>query len=285
MPGLQAQRLCALANRPVDSDSARPRDPAAVLAGTDVAILQPVRSRYPRPPCDPRQDLSSAHRARCALDLRPCYSLESTAARINSKSRRSIGASTIEVWLRQHKPLMNYLRLRDRGRHLFPPEQTIRAIKLYHRQVYRYSFHWPKLECCACKLPRSGAVDLSARLVPCRGSRPCFTGAACLRRCHPRDRESQGERRDLHRRSHHSRGRQQQAAARDAAKNSCFINDSVTVAIEIPIWLREADIRRAGAAARCRTRAASGCGGAKDHRTHRLPASPQRVRAYPRLQT
>ena len=41
---------------------------------------------------------------------------------------------------------MSYLRLRDRGRHLFPPEQTIRSIKLYHRQVYGYAFHRPKLE-------------------------------------------------------------------------------------------------------------------------------------------
>ena len=41
---------------------------------------------------------------------------------------------------------MSYLRLRDKGRHLFRPEQTIRSIKLYHRQIYRYAFHRPKLE-------------------------------------------------------------------------------------------------------------------------------------------
>src|SRR5229473_2382783 len=74
------------------------------------------------------------------------YSLEDTAARVKSKSGRRIGASTVAGWLAQHKDLMSYLRLRDKGRHLFPPEQTIRSIKLYHRQIYRYAFHRPKLE-------------------------------------------------------------------------------------------------------------------------------------------
>src|ERR1700704_1481215 len=74
------------------------------------------------------------------------YSLEDTAARVQSKKGRSIGASTVAGWLAHHKPLMSYLRLRDQGRRLFPPEQTIRSIKLYHRQIYRYAFHRPKLE-------------------------------------------------------------------------------------------------------------------------------------------
>ncbi len=41
---------------------------------------------------------------------------------------------------------MSYGRLREEGRRRFPPEQTVRSIKLYHRQVYRYAFHRPKLE-------------------------------------------------------------------------------------------------------------------------------------------
>src|SRR5262245_49814850 len=41
---------------------------------------------------------------------------------------------------------MSYRRLHDLGRGHFPPEQTMRSIKLYHRQVYRYAFHRPKLE-------------------------------------------------------------------------------------------------------------------------------------------
>ena len=56
------------------------------------------------------------------------YSLLDTTARVKSKSGRAIAGSTISGWLTQHKPLMSYRRLRDKGRHRFPPEQTIRPV-------------------------------------------------------------------------------------------------------------------------------------------------------------
>ena len=90
---------------------------------------------------------------------------------------------------------MSYLRLRERGRHLFPPAQTIRSIKLYHRQIYGYAFHRSKVE-----LLRRGELDdkrsgdthfaplgnfleadpadLPARVVPHRGARPGIASAA-----------------------------------------------------------------------------------------------------------
>ena len=44
--------------------------------------------------------------------------------------------------------------LRARGRELFKPAHTTRAIKLYHRQVYEFSWHRPKLE-----FLRKGTLD------------------------------------------------------------------------------------------------------------------------------
>src|SRR5205085_982918 len=38
-----------------------------------------------------------------------------------------------------------YAQLRGEGRALFKPAQTIRITKLYHRQVYEYAYHEPKL--------------------------------------------------------------------------------------------------------------------------------------------
>jgi hypothetical protein len=35
--------------------------------------------------------------------------------------------------------------LRDEGKRLFSPRQTIQTTKLYHRQVYEYAYHRPKL--------------------------------------------------------------------------------------------------------------------------------------------
>jgi uncharacterized membrane protein YedE/YeeE len=99
------------------------------------------------------------------------YSLEDTVARVKSKTGRTIGASTIAGWLAQHKPLMSYLRLRDKGRHLVPAEQTIRAIKLYHRQIYRYAFHRPKLE-----FLRHGELDDKHPILAAQCTWPTRTG-------------------------------------------------------------------------------------------------------------
>jgi hypothetical protein len=74
------------------------------------------------------------------------YSNAAVITRVKARTGCAIAHSTLSVWFSEYPPLMTYQRLRERGRHRFPPEQTIRSIKLYHRQVYRYAFHRPKLE-------------------------------------------------------------------------------------------------------------------------------------------
>ena len=87
---------------------------------------------------------------RIIIDALTTYSLGYSAGRHNraykSKAGRKIAPSTLTSWLAEYSDLMSYRRLRDAGRHRFPPAQTIRSIKLYHRQVYSYALHRPKLE-------------------------------------------------------------------------------------------------------------------------------------------
>jgi transposase-like protein len=64
------------------------------------------------------------------------YALEETAMRLKKKTNRTVSPSTIATWLDQYKPHCTYRRLRAAGLRRFPPSQTIRSIKLYHRQVY-----------------------------------------------------------------------------------------------------------------------------------------------------
>jgi transposase-like protein len=184
------------------------------------------------------------------------YSLNDTAARMKSKTGRAIGASTIYGWLRQHRPLISYLRLRDRGRHLFPPEQVIHSIKLYHRQVYGYAFHRPKLE-----FLRRGELDDK------RTGDTRFAAVANFLETIPLICPH-----DLLRTEHRARASHAQPQFADVSRvivnrnvatriadliipavgnnklrhetlqRFMLINDSVTVAIEIPIWLPEADI-------------------------------------------
>jgi len=77
------------------------------------------------------------------------YSLHETAARLQKKTNRSVSPSTITGWLQQYKQQSTYRRLRADGLARFRAEQTIRTIKLYHRQVYGHrenSHRAPTLE-------------------------------------------------------------------------------------------------------------------------------------------
>jgi len=73
------------------------------------------------------------------------YSLEATSAKIRSRHGDRVSRSTVAAWIAQYRSLATYGRLRADGRRLFPPTQAIRSIKLYHRQIYKYAYHRPKL--------------------------------------------------------------------------------------------------------------------------------------------
>ena len=73
------------------------------------------------------------------------YTLDDTVSKVNSRYGHRIARSTIANWLAEHRALTTYDRLREEGRRLFKPSQTIRAIKLYHRQVYKFEYHRAKL--------------------------------------------------------------------------------------------------------------------------------------------
>jgi transposase-like protein len=73
------------------------------------------------------------------------YTLEEAADKIRSRRGYRVGRSTVAAWLAEHRPLTTYARLREKGRRLFSPAQTIRSIKLYHRQIYKFAYHRAKL--------------------------------------------------------------------------------------------------------------------------------------------
>ena len=82
------------------------------------------------------------------------YSLAETAAHLKKKTKRTVSPSTITAWLNDYRLHCTYRRLRATGLAYFPVEQTLRSVKLYHRQIYAYAYHRPKLE-----LLRRGKLD------------------------------------------------------------------------------------------------------------------------------
>jgi transposase-like protein len=186
------------------------------------------------------------------------YSLEETSRRLSSRHGHTVHPATISRWLAAHPRLTTYRRLRERGLALFMPPQLIRTFKLYHRQVYEFSSHRGKLS-----IMRAGTLDDrrsgDTRFAPL---------ADFLQRVH------QDCPHELFRREDGARGSQlapgflsldrlvvaaKQNTATDTAEliipsvgsnydrhsrlqRFMLINDSTTVAVEVPIFLLEDDI-------------------------------------------
>jgi PD-(D/E)XK nuclease superfamily len=186
------------------------------------------------------------------------HSLEETSRRLSSRHGHRINPATISRWLAAHPGLTTYRRLRGRGLKLFQPVRVIRTVKLYHRQVYEFSYHRAKLA-----FLRQGALDDK------RSGDTRFAPLADFI-----ERVPQVCPHDLFQREDAARGSQlspgflkldrltvieKQNIATDTAaliipsvgsnydrhprlQRFMLANDSSTLAVEVPIWLAEDDI-------------------------------------------
>ena len=193
------------------------------------------------------------------------YPLSETARRLRGRGY-SVSSSSLSRWLATYGSFATYQRLRSRGLALFPPHKTLCTIKLYHRQVYEYAFHRPKLAFLlgagksqeglarsnlrtrARQQPRFAALKEFLESVKDSSPHVLFQAS---------DRASQAEGNfiDPNRRvavpkentATRTAGLIIPTTANNHLRHSrlqrfMLANDSVTVAVEIPIWLREKDI-------------------------------------------
>jgi len=151
--------------------------------------------------------------------------------------------------MKEHCELTTYRRLRPQLRHLFPPTKTIRRLKLYHRQVYSFAFHRPKLA-----LLRESRQH--ARLAPLADFLERVPNDCPHELFRESSRASQIP--NFVNRNHLIVVEKENFATRTAAlivptvgdnrlrhealQRFMLANDSVTVAVEVPIWLTAADI-------------------------------------------
>jgi transposase-like protein len=186
------------------------------------------------------------------------YSLAETSERLSSRFGHRVNPSTISRWVNEYPKITTYRRLRPRGKKLFTPTATIRSIKLYHRQVYEFAYHRPKLA-----LLRAGQLDdkrkNDARFAPLADFLESVP-AICPHDLFTSDSGQRGSQlSDAFITSEHLIVNQKNNTATDTAalilptvgsnyerhsklQRFMLANDSVTVAIEIPIWLAEADL-------------------------------------------
>jgi hypothetical protein len=53
--------------------------------------------------------------------------------------------STLSDWVKEFEPICRYARMRDFGIKLFSPHQVVQSVRLFHRQVFNFTYHKAKL--------------------------------------------------------------------------------------------------------------------------------------------
>jgi|SRR3989338_7506238 len=73
------------------------------------------------------------------------FGLEDTCRIIKQKFGVNPGASTLANWIRRYADLCRYERLRPFATKMCKPQDTIEVMNMAHRQIYRFLYHRPKM--------------------------------------------------------------------------------------------------------------------------------------------
>ena len=179
------------------------------------------------------------------------YALTETQQMLRRRFHLHIPERTISSWLTEHRPLTTYSRLRKSCRKLFSPEAIIRSHTFYHQQVYRFQVHQAKLAMLLkseLETPKEQSATLAAYLASITKNFPhhLFQSAEHRSSKFPTELHPRVERKENH-------ATRLAALALPTSPNNkkrhetlqrfMLINDSVTVAVEIPVYLNREDIR------------------------------------------
>jgi len=73
------------------------------------------------------------------------FGLEDTCRIIKQKFGVNPGASTLANWIKRYSDLCRYERLRPFATKMCKPQDTIEVMNMAHRQIYRFLYHRPKM--------------------------------------------------------------------------------------------------------------------------------------------
>lgn len=88
--------------------------------------------------------------ARIILEALSLYNLGHSLARagelVGRKCVARVPPQTVHLWTRQFKDFCPYHRLRAQAKEILPPAKVLQTVLLRHQQVYRFRVHTPKLD-------------------------------------------------------------------------------------------------------------------------------------------
>ena len=175
------------------------------------------------------------------------YSVTDTQAQIQKRFHRNIPERTISSWIAEYKPQTTYARLRSDAKKLFAPELTVRTINFHHQQVYRHQVHRAKLQLLLDDAQHREFNPLTKYLADLERNFPnqLFQSTEHRSSKFPAEIRPQVTRKENH-------ATRMAALVLPTAFNNrkrhetlqrfMLVNDSVTVAVEIPVYLTTGDI-------------------------------------------
>ena len=174
-------------------------------------------------------------------------SLTDTQRIMRRKAHVEIPARTLQDWLQTYRPLCTYNRLRAAASRLYTPDSIVRMLELEHRQVYRFQLHRAKLDLLLNDANHSSFAPLRNYFQQIATNFPhnLFTEAEHRSSKFPAELAPRVKRKENHATrmaalvlptslNNHKR--------HETLQRFMLINDSVTVAAEIPIYLTTTDL-------------------------------------------
>ena len=175
------------------------------------------------------------------------HSLSDSQRILRVKARVDIPEGTIRSWLAAHRKLATYARLRTTAKKLFSPQRIIRTYELEHRQVYRFQQHRAKAELLLASHPHEHLAPIRAYLDSINNHFPhrLFQEEAHRSSTFPATITP-----PIVRKVNHATQLARlvlptsptNKKRHETLQRFMLINDSVTVAVEVPVYLTAEDL-------------------------------------------
>jgi transposase-like protein len=179
------------------------------------------------------------------------YTQKETLSRINKRFKTKISQPTLSTWLKRYSDLCTFNRLRKK--YVIDPKEIIVSKKFHHQQVYEFKYHKLKLNIAGKKYP--GIKTYIQEVLASLDNSLFETGPRCSA---PSEDIKQSLLKNILPKIEVKRFKNNNAVkiaslSRELARtnrerhnkiqNFFLINDSATVAIEVPVYLRPKEAR------------------------------------------
>ncbi|MBI2053205.1 MAG: hypothetical protein HYT41_00455, partial [Candidatus Sungbacteria bacterium] len=183
------------------------------------------------------------------------FSLEQASRIIKQKTDFDVSASTIANWVEEFKDLCRYHRYRPFAVKMCKPVETVISATLAHRQLYRFMFHQPKTRLIIredIKHARFGPLAEFLSLVPSETPHQYFTAEGGYAGHRASEAPIRFSKEGMIVRSKNNFANKLAAFAlqgvarnkdrHEAVQKFMLANDTVTVATEVPVYLKREDL-------------------------------------------